>query len=415
MTLKTKIILSFIVILTLTSPTVLLSVVYLNQGLDIVKGITQEEQIIQAEMKIQQLADRISIEIFAAQVALISHLSLNTSASEKRVRDSLNKIQQYVSQGKELSPSRAGEFERIQQIVSEYIAIFSAGNQKNQLSKASSNTPAAAFPIEEQAVFERTLEHLGDEIKETADKISDFSRQQIEQHSQKIDQYSQESHRKSEQSRRNVITTMILSLLVGAGFVFGLTQRLIRPLKRITHLINQVKAGDPHLSMPLMGKDEIGQLAHAITQFINAFNTYDTLKTQKIREQGHLLQTVCNLSGVGLLVLDMDGQVLFHNQLIQSLMTEGGNHLFGKDIEKIVFDRALVRVLKEALKNRTPIDAVDFPLKRKDGIDIRVTFNVAFLDAEGTNSAVVILWGLSKSNRPGEAPDGKGKPPAESG
>ena len=65
------------------------------------------------------MADKIAIEIFAGQIAVISHFSLNTAASENRVMDSLNKLQQYASQGKSLSQRSAGEFERILQAISE--------------------------------------------------------------------------------------------------------------------------------------------------------------------------------------------------------------------------------------------------------------------------------------------------------
>jgi HAMP domain-containing protein len=379
---------------------VLLSVVYLNQGLDIVKRITEEEKIIQVEIKIEDIADSIASETFAVEGAVISHFSLNTASSESRVRASLDKIQQYASQGKLLSPSRAEAFERIGGAISEYTATFSAVNQKLQLSRASPNTPTVAFSMENQAVFEQTFERLRKEIQDAANEISALSWQQIEQRRQKIEQYGQESRRKSEQSERNVITAMMLSLFIGGVFVFGLTRRLIRPLQQITYLINHVKAGAPNPSIPLKGKDEIGQLARAITQFMQKFNTYDVLKVQKIREQERLLQTVCNLSGIGLLVLDMDGHLLAYNQLILDLTIGEDNQLFGKDIEKILFDHSFVRTLRDSLKSLAPIDAVDFSLKRKNGAETPVTIHVGFFNAEGSeepSSAVVIIWGLSSA------------------
>jgi PAS domain S-box-containing protein len=376
-----------------------------------VKQIAAVEKTLQEEMTAKEIADAILTEMLKVEASIIFHLELKASISQKQVLASLEEILKAVAQGKQLSAEKGvpqGQlslqeaqkiqaFEQIQQAVFEYTETFTALNQQMMSSKG--------LALEEQAAFEKTFDELQVRIQEPAIKISDLSRQKIQTSLRQIEQYSLESRLRRERARRDVILIAMLSFLIGGGLVIALAQRLIRPLRQITKIIRQVEVGDAEVQAPVTEKSEIGQLAQAVNHFLKEFNTYDALKTLRIREQAHLLEMVCHLSGIGLLILDIDGQILFFSERILHLTEREKDQLFGKPIEEVLIDASLVRFLRKALRDRSPVAVTDFSVKRKDGAYIPVEIHVGIFETEavkGAKSVLVII--RNQQYAPGQLP-----------
>jgi PAS domain-containing protein len=399
MTLKTRTRLSFLFLLTLTLPGVVLAWFYLNQGEQIVERITQAEQLMRQEIRVERLAEKTAIEVLTAETAVLFHLSLKTPESLSRALESLDKIQRYASEGQGLSQCTAPDFEQIQRSLNEYRKTLNALNQKLAFDDSS-----IGVTIEEQVVFEKTLERLRRQMQQTANQIFESSGARIQGHIQQIEQYAQQRHQQGQRFKRNVIATVLISLIIGIGVVRRFTQRLVQPLHRITQLVHQINAGEQgpagmsaaySATRALAPSDEIGQLAEAIDQFLVKFHTYDRLKTQRIHEQVNVLETVCNLSGIGVLILDLDGQILFFSQRILHLTDSASKVRFGEAIDTVLIDASLAQFLKEVLRTRIPVNVTDFWVERKDGGRIPMEIHIGFLEAEDASraptSALVIL------------------------
>jgi PAS domain S-box-containing protein len=116
----------------------------------------------------------------------------------------------------------------------------------------------------------------------------------------------------------------LLSLIFSAATVavitigFTIAQRIIRPLNRLVETSTAVAAGDLGQRTGIQSKDEIGSLA----------SSFDTMtqrlaeRNRQLVEQASKLEAILNSIADGVVVLDLEGQIITSNPAAQQVLAD---------------------------------------------------------------------------------------------
>ncbi len=100
----------------------------------------------------------------------------------------------------------------------------------------------------------------------------------------------------SNRAERNLLTTIVLTGMVGIYLVLFLPSRVVRSLRRITHVLQQAQRGDLDVSTLETGSDEVGNLAAHINRLLQQVRIFDNLKTERMlgaeRRLGILVENI---------------------------------------------------------------------------------------------------------------------------
>jgi PAS domain S-box-containing protein len=116
----------------------------------------------------------------------------------------------------------------------------------------------------------------------------------------------------------------LLSLIFSAATVavitigFTIAQRIIRPLHRLVETSTAVAAGDLGQRTGIQSKDEIGSLASSFDVMTERLAE----RNRQLVEQASKLEAILNSIADGVIVLDLDGQIITSNPAAQQVLAD---------------------------------------------------------------------------------------------
>ena len=116
--------------------------------------------------------------------------------------------------------------------------------------------------------------------------------------------------------RRIVLIDLIL-LTVGIAGAFALSRRITQPLQALTEAASAISGGDYSKTVDVQSRDELGLLAagfNAMTTKVRASQSELEEHVQALRGSEQHLQTVIENLSEGLILSDLDGQLLHWNR-----------------------------------------------------------------------------------------------------
>ena len=124
----------------------------------------------------------------------------------------------------------------------------------------------------------------------------------------------------SDDARRSVITVAVV-LLVAAAISLFAGRRLVRPILALTAAAQSMEAGDRQARVPVTGRDEVAQLAHAFNAMADAVERNEVHRRALINDLAHELRNpLVNIRGD--LEAAEDGVVPLGPALLRSLLEE---------------------------------------------------------------------------------------------
>src|SRR6185436_8605724 len=129
------------------------------------------------------------------------------------------------------------------------------------------------------------LIRVRDQIAAIADGIQDMAVAHVEDHRRNVVSLSN-------RARRNLLTTITLTGLVGIYLVLFLPSRVVRSLRRVTHVLQQAERGDLDIATLETGSDEVGNLASHLNRVLRQMRTFDELKTERMLRAEQRLQVL---------------------------------------------------------------------------------------------------------------------------
>jgi len=366
-----------------------LALFYLNGILEDVMSITQ------VDARIIDAARLIRTNLDAATSTEVAYVLLREESFLEQNRRSMDEIRRTTIEGLGHLGGEGTGFERIPDLVSQYdltltrLADLYAGPARaaeplsefehhllkleNRMRALHEQAAAERDPQAKRRLFEemrRSTESLAVSLVENAQE-EDPSRGRILQElirlRERIRSIAQgiedraiahvEEHRRhvvsqSNRARRNLLMALILTALVEIYLVLFLPSRVVRSLRRITHVLQQAERGDLDVATLEMGSDEVGRLASHLNRVLRQLRSFDELKTNRmLRAERRLGVLVDNLE-TGIILVDDQMQPVFVSRRARQLL---GSHAEGADdarIAGLLQDEEFSELLKETLSTQ---------------------------------------------------------------
>jgi signal transduction histidine kinase len=97
---------------------------------------------------------------------------------------------------------------------------------------------------------------------------------------------------------RYLVWASLSAMVLAVIFSFFLTRKVLRPLSQMTEITERIAAGDYTERVPLIARDEIGQLAAAFNRMTDSLRRIEHLRRTLVSDVAHELRTpLTNLRG----------------------------------------------------------------------------------------------------------------------
>jgi len=131
--------------------------------------------------------------------------------------------------------------------------------------------------------------------------------------------HKEESLRIDARAKRNIITVLILTGIVGVFMVVVLPRIIMRPITLLSRTLKKAQDGDFKAITPVQFHDEIGELARSYNNLIERFRRFDELKTQKIASQKRAFDRFIENLDTPACILAKDRTAVYYNTLFSEL------------------------------------------------------------------------------------------------
>ena len=212
-------------------------------------------------------------------------------------------------------------------------------------SLAVSMVEAAREEDPDRARILQDLARLRGQIRSIAEGIQDKAVAHVEEHRRNVVSLSN-------RARRNLLTTIVLTCLVEIYLVLFLPSRVVRSLRRITHVLQQAERGDLDLATLETGSDEVGNLAAHLNRVLRQMRTFDELKTERmLRAEQRLTVLVDNLE-TGIILVDEQMHPVFASRRARQLLDSKPEGADDARIGGLLLSEPFSDLLKEALETQ---------------------------------------------------------------
>ena len=171
-----------------------------------------------------------------------------------------------------------------------------------------------------------------------------------------------ETHRRhvvslSNRAERNLLTTIVLTGMVGIYLVLFLPSRVVRSLRRITHVLQQAQRGDLDVSTLETGSDEVGSLAGHLNRLLRQVRTFDDLKTERmLRAERRLGILVENLEE-GIILVDDEMKPAFVSRRARQLLDARPEGADDARIAGILAEDDFAAILRQTIESQSAAGA----------------------------------------------------------
>jgi len=377
---------SFVVLMPVTG----LSLFYLNGILEDVVSITQ------VDARIIEVTRSINANLEIATDTEVAYVLLREESFLEQNRRAMDEIRHSTVSGlAHLSPEPTG-FERLPALVSQYnltmtrladlyagpssgtesLSEFERDLEKLQARMRSLREQAATEkdPQARRRLFEemrlyteslavslvetareenpdraRILQDLirvRDQIAAIADGIQDLAVAHVEDHRRNVVSLSN-------RARRNLLTTITLTGLVGIYLVLFLPSRVVRSLRRVTHVLQQAERGDLDIATLETGSDEVGNLASHLNRVLRQMRTFDELKTERMLRAEQRLQVLVENLETGIILVDDQLHPVFASRSARQLLDSKPEGADDARLAGLLQDEDFSGLLRETFESQT--------------------------------------------------------------
>ncbi|HTY88601.1 MAG TPA: ATP-binding protein [Candidatus Acidoferrum sp.] len=240
-----------------------------------------------------------------------------------------------------------GEKPLSEQVATHFQAFLKAVNTINSLD----------FPENQRLVYEQEVVPNGQMINQTLEKIHDLNHQAILGTSQNIRAITRDV-------TRLMLTGIVIAFLISAYAGYKLSRSILRPIQLLTRASRELGEGRLDQSVPVVTRDELGELARAFNQMAAQLQEYRQSTSEKIVRLHRTMETTLASFPDPIFVLDREGRIELKNPAADGLIA--GLKLAGQLPEKL---QPIARNTLDSGENFLPNsfeDAVTYRLNGED-------------------------------------------------
>lgn len=190
------------------------------------------------------------------------------------------------------------------------------------------------------------LSRIRERLDSIAESVQDRALAHIETHREHVVSLSN-------RARRNILTMIVLTGMVGIYLILFLPSRVVRGLRRITHVLQQAERGDLDVAALETGSDEVGNLASHLNRLIRQVRTFDELKTARMLRAERRLDGLVDNLDMGVIIVDEEMSPVYVSRRARQLLDAGPDGADDARVAGILEDREFSSLLRRAQDSPT--------------------------------------------------------------
>lgn len=294
-------------------------------------------ELARLEVPLTFIGERLAAEALAARRDERAFVAGRSPAYVQAQQQALTRLEALLLQAEALGAAGEGRFDRARARLEEYRAEVLA---------LSGPRPLAA--AERSAQAER--------VRAAADTLAAEARALAEEGWKRTAEIRDRAVRYSETAQRDLLLALSLTAALLLYLLFSLPRRLVQPLRRQVHALQQAAQGEYKVGpLPRPG-DEIGELSLAIERLLTTVRTFDDLKAARVHELEERFRRLALSLELPIAWLDQELTIRFHNP---AFAAAAGALAEGARIGAVFGPEAFEIALRRALRHR---DAGQLPL-----------------------------------------------------
>lgn len=165
---------------------------------------------------------------------------------------------------------------------------------------------------------------------------------------------SQQAQQISQQATWSMIIAGTAAAGLGLAFSLLLSERITQPLSLMMQATGQIAEGEYDIDIPVKTKDEVGQLAQAITGMGRKLKAFHKLNVGKVIAEKRRNDAIIHSIADGLVVIDDDFQVIAINPIAANILDVMPEQARGRPFSEIVSNEALCEYMQETVTSGEP-------------------------------------------------------------
>lgn len=187
-------------------------------------------------------------------------------------------------------------------------------------------------------------------------------------------------------------TLIALGLTVGLGIVLSAT--ITSPIKAITRQATAVAEGKFNESVPVFGKDEIGQLGHTFNFMMERLK--DALSLNE--EEKEKLASILSNMNDGLIATDDDGKVILINRRAKQILQINEDAALGKSLPEVL--GITKETMKELEIGAEPVMLLPiYHEGEEEHLSMKVSFTTVYSKEKGSAGTIAMLQDVTDQEK----------------
>lgn len=193
------------------------------------------------------------------------------------------------------------------------------------------------------------VEQIKAELSEIISQQRQFIEEFLTLRTERFETHQGQIDRFLNDAQRNIVFILSLAILAVIFILFLAPQRVVQPIKNYINAIRELRDLKFDVRVPVNKKNELAELGVEINAFINAFVQFDKMKVKKIQFEKRKLQVLTDMLNLGVVVISIEGYVLFMNSQMSSFLKLNSEDYCKKDFHKVRFPEGFVEIFEDAI------------------------------------------------------------------
>lgn len=252
-------------------------------------------ELARVDAPLAYIGERIVSEILFARREEKNFLLFGSESYLERQRQALAEIDRLLAEGAALGPPWETRFAEARRLFEEY-----------RREAVALGDPGEVPPAARAAHLER--------LRVSGDALASAGRALADEGWRRTAEARDRSLRYSERAQGYLLVLLAATAALTLFLVVRLPQRLVHPLRRQIHALQQAAQGNYNVGpLPRPG-DEVGELSLAIERLLGSVGAFDVLKSSRIRESETKFRLLAERTPLPVAWVDTDLVIRFHNR-----------------------------------------------------------------------------------------------------
>ena len=292
------------------------------------------------------------IEKSAQTSSFIDQARISVVSILKYQRELQRELQKELQSSKELSDET---IERINKICDDFIY------ELKELETPYSGSKAGVFITEMRTHVEslkvgfknneiKTVDELTDKLLNSFTRFQKMPRNQRSEQDRLIKDTIQET-------KKRMLMVLVIGFLATIILALVVPGKIALPFKKIKDAIRELRDCNFDVLIYYSQNDEIGEIAEEMNKMIHAFKVFDELRADRISVENRKFDALANMVKRSVLLVNAEGQLIYMNNRLYSLLQVQSEDVIGKDIGSTPgIPSSIAEACSLAIKRRSKVE-----------------------------------------------------------